>query len=244
MAKSNSWKNLDLQWQILIGIGAGIVLGMILNQTIPSAVSEGPIAALKTVFQLGGELFIRLLQMLIIPLVFASIFMSIVNLGNIRELKQIGLTTVVYYLVTTALAVLIGIIIVNLIHPGRGFDPDTISALKTTMGVPEHVVREGVGQRSSLIIILETFIHMIPTNPVKAMVESDILQVIFFYYFYRYYHRFVRQIFRTVYPGCRECGSDYDTIDSCHYENCTVLYFSSCHHADDRSGFPGDYGTE
>ena len=180
MAKSNSWKNLDLQWQILIGIGAGIVLGMILNQTIPSAVSEGPIAALKTVFQLGGELFIRLLQMLIIPLVFASIFMSIVNLGNIRELKQIGLTTVVYYLVTTALAVLIGIILVNLIHPGRGFDPDTISALKTTMGVPEHVVREGVGQRSSLIIILETFIHMIPTNPVKAMVESDILQVIFF----------------------------------------------------------------
>ncbi|MBN2104739.1 dicarboxylate/amino acid:cation symporter [bacterium] len=180
MAKLCSWKNLDLQWQILIGIGAGLILGIVLNQTAASGVSEGPIDVTKTVFQLGGEIFIRLLQMLIIPLVFASIFMSIVNLGNIRELKEIGLNTVVYYLATTALAVLVGIILVNLIHPGRGFDSATVSALKETMEVPEHVIREGVGQRSSILIILETFVHMIPTNPVKAMVNADILQVIFF----------------------------------------------------------------
>jgi Na+/H+-dicarboxylate symporter len=55
-----------------------------------------------------------------------------------------------------------------------------MSALKETMGVPEHVVREGIGQRSSLIIILETFIQMIPTHPIRAMAEADILQVIFF----------------------------------------------------------------
>ncbi len=178
--KRHSWKNLDLQWQILIGIMTGLVLGIVINQTIGPNITEGPFATFKTIFQLGGDIFIRLLRMLIVPLVFASIFMSIVNLGNIRELKKIGLTTVVYYLVTTALAVLLGMILVNLIHPGRGFDLETMAALKDTMRVPENVIQTGVGQRNSLIIIIETFVHMIPTNPIAAMAKADILQVIFF----------------------------------------------------------------
>ncbi|MFC1568809.1 dicarboxylate/amino acid:cation symporter [bacterium] len=175
-----SWKKLDLQWQILIGILSGLLLGIILNQTAGPGDTEGPIATLKLIFQLGGDIFIRLLRMLIVPLVFASIFMSIVNLGNIRELKKIGLRTVVYYLVTTALAVLVGMILVNLIHPGRGFDPETMATLKASMGVPERVVEQGVGERSSLIIIIETFVRMIPTNPIEAMAKADILQVIVF----------------------------------------------------------------
>jgi len=174
------WKNLDLQWQILIGILAGLALGLLLNQLVDPELQKGPVVTMKMLFQYGGEIFIRLLQMLIVPLVFSSIFMSIVKLQNIRELKKIGFHTVIYYLVTTALAVLVGMILVNLIHPGIGFDPETTEALKASMGVPERVAAQGVGQRSSLIIIIETFVRMIPDNPIAALANADILQVIFF----------------------------------------------------------------
>lgn len=174
------WKDLDLQWQILTGIAGGLILGIILNQVYGTNVTHGTLYIIKTIFQFGGEIFIRLLRMLIVPLVFASIFMSIVNLGKISELKKIGLNTVVYYLVTTALAVLVGMLLVNLIHPGRGFDPKTLELLKESMGVPERVMDQGIGQRNSLIIVIETFVHMIPNNPVSAMANADILQVIFF----------------------------------------------------------------
>lgn len=178
--KIPAWNKLDLQWQILIAILAGLISGIVLNQTLGPELTGSPFETVKVVFQLGGEVFIRLLRMLIVPLVFASIFMSIVNLGNIRELKKIGLTTVTYYLVTTALAVLVGMILVNLIHPGRGLSVETMAALKETMSIPEHVTQQGIGERSSLIIIIETFVRMIPVNPIAAMAKADILQVIFF----------------------------------------------------------------
>ncbi|MBN1780162.1 dicarboxylate/amino acid:cation symporter [bacterium] len=171
---------MDLQWQILTGIIAGLVLGLWANHVYGSGLTQGPVYDIKIVFQFGGELFIRLLRMLIVPLVFASIFMSIVRLGDIRELKKIGLTTVVYYLVTTALAVMVGMILVNLIHPGRGMDPETLAVLKNSMEIPDHVLAQGVGQRSSLMIILRTFVEMIPDNPLAAMARADILQVIFY----------------------------------------------------------------
>ncbi len=178
--KNKFLKRIDLQWQILIGIAAGIAAGLWLNQSAAAWMDETSYTLLKTLLQLGGDVFIRLLRMLIVPLVFASIFMSIVNLGNIRELKRVGTATVVYYLLTTALAVMTGLILVNLIHPGRGFSPDTLSALKESMGVPDRVLEEGVGQKSAVLIILETLVRMIPMNPVSAMARADILQVIFF----------------------------------------------------------------
>lgn len=178
--KRQAWKNLDLQWKILIGIVTGLILGMVIHQTIGFHIADYPFATFKKLFELGGDIFIRLLLMLIVPLVFVSIFMSIVNLGNIRELKKIGLTTVAYYLVTTALAVLVGMILVNLIHPGKGLDPETMAALKNTMGVPDNVIQQGVGQKNALIIVIETLVRMIPANPIKAMANTNILQVIFF----------------------------------------------------------------
>ena len=71
--------------------------------------------------------------MLIVPLVFSSIYMSIVRLGNFGELKKIGATTGFYYLLTTAMAVLVGMILVNIIHPGMGFNAETIDKLKLNM---------------------------------------------------------------------------------------------------------------
>ncbi|MDM8523678.1 dicarboxylate/amino acid:cation symporter [Desulfococcaceae bacterium HSG8] len=177
-------KGLDLQWKILIGIVAGIVLGITYNKLFGPGVTSGPIYAQKVFFSYAGDIFIRLLRMMIVPLVFASIFTAVVNLGDIRELGKIGGKTVAYYMATTALAVLIGLILVNIIHPGKGIDKEALSALNIVAEVPDKVSKQGVGERSATVIIIDTLINMIPKNPAGAMAKGDVLQIIFFTIFF------------------------------------------------------------
>lgn len=177
-------RKLDLQWQILIGIAAGLVLGITLNHFAGPDGSSAWIKTIKVIFKYGGDVFIRLLRMVIIPLVFASIFMSIVKLGDIRKLKRIGSSTVIYYLVTTALAVLLGIILVNWIHPGTGIDATAVEQLQIGQAVPGAVADQDVASRGPVFVILDQLIDMIPRNPFKAMASGDILQIIFFTIFF------------------------------------------------------------
>ncbi len=184
MEKKSKKKRLDLQWKILLGILLGIVVGIAINKTAGPGVQSGPVFVLKVFFQYGGNIFIRLLIMLIVPLVFASLFVAIVNLENIRELGKIGSKTLIYYLTTTALAVLLGIFLVNFIHPGKGIDKETLARLNIGTSVPEKVSRQGVGERSAAIIIIDTLVNIIPKNPAAAMAKGDILQIIFFTIFF------------------------------------------------------------
>jgi len=177
-------KGLDLQWKILIGIVAGIFLGILLYNTAGPGITSGPIFVLKLVFKYSGDIFIRLLRMMIVPLVFASIFMAVINLGDIRELGKIGGKTVGYYMATTALAVLLGLVLVNIIHPGQGIDKESLDALNICTEVPADVSHQGVGERSALVIIIDTLVNMIPKNPAGAMAEGDVLQIIFFTIFF------------------------------------------------------------
>jgi len=179
-AEGKKKKGLDLQWKILIGIVLGIALGLFINITYGAGANEGFIGAMKTVFKYGGDIFIRLLRMLIIPLVFASIYMAIVNLGDVRALGKLGGKTVGFYFLTTALAVGVGLIVVNIFNPGLGMDPEALKALGIGTKVPEKVGHAGVGQKSAVIIIIDTFVNMIPKNPVKAFATGNVLQVIFF----------------------------------------------------------------
>ena len=173
-------KGLDLQWKILLGIVLGISLGLFINITYGAGVTTGPIYIIKTIFNYGGEIFIRLLRMLIIPLVFASIFMAIVNLGDVRALGKLGGKTIGFYFLTTALAVGAGLIVVNLFNPGLGIDKEALSALGIGTEVPGKVGNAGVGEKSAVIIILDTFVNMIPKNSAAAFAQGNILQVIFF----------------------------------------------------------------
>ena len=173
-------KGLDLQWQILIGIVLGIALGLAINVMYGAGVTSGPIYAIKTIFKYGGDIFIRLLRMLIIPLVFASIFMAIVNLGDVRALGKLGGKTVGFYFLTTALAVAAGLLVVNIFNPGLGIDKESLSALGIGTEVPGKVGKAGVGERSAVLIIVDTFVNMIPKNPAAAFAKGDVLQIIFF----------------------------------------------------------------
>ncbi len=184
MGETKKKKGLDLQWKILIGIVAGISLGIFFNSVYGAGISSGPIYIMKMIFKYGGDIFIRLLRMMIVPLVFASIFMAVVNLGDIRALGRLGGKTVAYYMATTALAVFIGIILVNIIHPGRGIDQEALQALNIGTEVPDKVSKQGVGSKSSALIIVDTLVNMIPKNPAAAFAKGDVLQIIFFTIFF------------------------------------------------------------
>jgi len=152
---------LKIHTQIFIAIVLGLVTGIVFES------QQGQIAFLN-IEHIGiiGNLFIRLLKMIIVPLIFASIVTGIISVGDTKKLGRIGLKTFLYYLSTTALAVILGLVLVNIIHPGKGIDLPT----ETTNEFSER-------QAPS---ILSTLTDIIPENIFKAMAQSDVLSIIFF----------------------------------------------------------------
>ncbi len=172
-------KKIALHWKILIGIISGLVVGILLNVVSGGQLDHGIFYVLKLVFHYMGDIFVRLLKMMVVPLVFASIYMAIVNLKSIKEIGKIGSKTIGYYLLTTALAVGMGLIVVNLIQPGN-VDGALGDSLREAMGIPEKVTNASVGDKGSVEIILDTLVGMIPKNPIEAFATMNVLQIIFF----------------------------------------------------------------
>jgi proton glutamate symport protein len=155
---------------VFIAIVAGAIIGLILNLT-----SHAHLASFLAPL---GELFIRLLKMVIVPLVLTSIFMAVVNLGSTQELGKLGAQTLIYFTTTTFIAVFLGIVVVNLIQPGVGLDLASLNpaALSTTL-----TNRINAGAEAGLFkTIINVFLDAIPSNPFQAMAEMQILQIIFF----------------------------------------------------------------
>jgi Na+/H+-dicarboxylate symporter len=142
---------------ILIGIFAGLIAGGILGWVM------GPKA---TVFGWLGVLFLRALKMIIVPLIVASMIVGITSLGDIRRLGRTGLVTVLYYLATTAVAVAIGLVLVNLIQPGAGDSQAATAA--------------GLATSAEDFSFLDVILGMIPENVVQAAANLDILPLIVF----------------------------------------------------------------
>ncbi len=146
-------KKLALHWQILIALILGVLLGMWLPEYV------------KYVSWMG-DLFMRALKMVIIPLILTSIISGIVNIGSLEKLGKIGLKTISYYLVTSIFAIVTGLFMVNLLKPGVGADLGFVSEVEGLA-----LAKESFGQ---------TLINIIPTNVMQAMVENQMLSVIFF----------------------------------------------------------------
>ncbi len=111
-----------------------------------------------------GDLFIRLIQMVVVPLVFVTIVSGIVSMGDPKKLGTLGVKTVGIYMVTTAVAITVGLVIVFLTQPGVGVDIST--------AVPETVQEP--------IPLTERLMNIVPSNPVAALAEANILAIIFF----------------------------------------------------------------
>ena len=127
-------------------------------------------------FELGGEVFLNLLTMMVVPLVMASVMSGIIGLGDIRKLGRPGGLAVTYYLMTTVLAVIVGLLMVNLIQPGVGVDQTTLDA-----SLAEGQVSTAGREDADLGTILRGLVLMLFTdNLIESAAETSLLPLIFF----------------------------------------------------------------
>lgn len=173
-------KRLALHTKILIGLGVGAVLGIAAN-TIGAgnqAVSDKVLWVAKYISDPVGQVFLRMLFMVVVPLVFASLSLGVAQLGDLKKLGRIGLRVMLYFLLVSAIAVTIGLGLVNTIRPGVGFSPEIQAQLMDTFG--KEAEQKGQLADSDQGFGVNTFVNIVPRNPIDAAAKTDMLAVIFF----------------------------------------------------------------
>jgi DAACS family dicarboxylate/amino acid:cation (Na+ or H+) symporter len=123
-----------------------------------------------------GQIFLRMLIMTVVPLVFCSLVLGVVGLGDIRHVGKVGARTIAYFLVSTALSAAIGIVLVNLVRPGVGLDPAVRDQLMATYQTQAQGIQSGMTTKPGV----DMLVNIVPRNPVKAAADLDMLGIIFF----------------------------------------------------------------
>ena len=147
---------MNLSIKILISLVLSVVVGLM-------AGVEG-LPFIKWWIAPIGTIFINLIKMVIVPIVFTSLVVGMTSLGDLKKLGRIGIKTIFIYLLTTAIAIMIGFAVAGIIHPGIGLEMTAGDAVK---------VKEAPS-------IMQVFVAMVPTNPVASMAKADILPIIIF----------------------------------------------------------------
>ena len=168
-------KKIELHWKIIIGMVLGLIFGFILLQF------EGGKNFSNSWIKPVGTIFIKLLKLIAIPLILASLIKGISDLKDISKFKLIGLRTIIVYVCTTIIAISIGLILVNIFEPGNGVSTETVSKLTDT-----YSERKGVQQKLSTASEqkntgpLQFIEDVVPDNAFKAFSNNRLmLQVIF-----------------------------------------------------------------
>lgn len=156
-------KKISLGNWMLIGMILGFIVGIILNFYVKNPFIKD-ILLINNVFYLGGTGFIKLMKMLVVPLVFFSIVIGVASISDIRKIGSIGGRTIGIYLITTALAVSIALMIAGMIQPGAGLNMYGVSQANVT----------------SNVTVTDTLLSMIPDNPFNSLAHGDMLPVIIF----------------------------------------------------------------
>ena len=115
---------LSLAWQILIGLVLGIAIGALLNHF-----SAEKAWWISNVLQPAGDIFIRLIKMIVIPIVISSLIVGIAGVGDAKKLGRIGVKTILYFEIVTTIAIVVGLLLANLFHPGAGIDMSTLGTV-------------------------------------------------------------------------------------------------------------------
>ncbi|WP_353779954.1 cation:dicarboxylase symporter family transporter [Winogradskyella sp. 3972H.M.0a.05] len=169
-------KKLALHWKILIGMLLGVVFGFIMLQ-----MDEGPEFVSRWI-KWAGTVFVKLLKLIAIPLILASLIKGISDLKDISKFANIGVRTIGIYIVTTVVAITIGLLLVNVLQPGDGVSDETIAKLTETYANDSSVqgkIFEATRQKESGP--LQFIVDMVPDNAFSALSNNKLmLQVIFF----------------------------------------------------------------
>ena len=159
-------RNIKLHWQIIICMILGASLGMYFNNTGYDN------SYVYTLVVLMGDIFVRLLKMVIVPLIFTSIIIGVSSIKDRTKIGRLGFKTFLYYMSTSLIAILIGLSLANMIEPGVGASVISDAGAYDT------------SKLNSSTSILDILKRMIPLNPISAMASGDMLGIIFFAIFF------------------------------------------------------------
>ena len=151
---SSKKPKISLAWQMMIGLALGVVVGALVEQETA-----------KTFLQPLGDLFIRLIRMVVVPLVLATIIAGAAGISDTSKLGRVATKTLICYALTTAVAVAMGLIFASFIQPGVGLDLSTEGLAAKAVEAPP---------------LTQTLLNIVPINPMQAMSEGQMLQIIFF----------------------------------------------------------------
>ena len=156
MSETKERGSMTLAIRILIGMVIGIIVGYFLQGTPEIATTY--IAPL-------GTIFLNLIKMIIVPMVFSSLVVGVAGMEDVTKLGRIGAKTFIYFFFTTAIAIVIGLLLGNILNVGGGFTLDTTGLAYEAKEAPPFI---------------QTMINIIPSNPLNAIVSGDMLQIIVF----------------------------------------------------------------
>ena len=169
-------KNLELHWQILIGMILGLLFGFAMT-----FIDWGP-GFVEDWISPFGTIFVKLLKLIAIPLILASLIKGISDLKDISKFRNIGLRTIAIYICTTIIAITIGLVLVNILQPGEGISAETITKLTDTYASDTGVTSKiEAASRQKEVGPLQFLEDMVPDNVFGALSDNSLmLQVIFF----------------------------------------------------------------
>ena len=165
-------KKLALHWQIIIGMILGLLFGLLASKM-------GWIDFTNYWIKPWGTIFVNLLKLIAVPLVFASIIKGVASLSDISKLSRIGGKTISIYLISTVIAVSIGLLLVNSVKPGEGFDKESVTKTKQTEEAASKKINDAklVEEEGPLQFLID----IVPTNIFESASNNrNMLQVIFF----------------------------------------------------------------
>lgn len=155
---------MNLTTKVLVALGVGLVTG-ILVYNLPAGTLKDTVL-INGLFQFLGQVFLRGIMMLVVPLVFVSLINGAANMGDVKKLGRVGSKTIIFYMSTTAVAIIISLILGVVLKPGVGLDMGAIQTVETT-----------INQKAPLVQILY---EMVPNNIISAMANGSMLQIIVF----------------------------------------------------------------
>ena len=176
-------KGIPLHTKILIGLAVGVISGVAVNQLLGG---DDPrvVWVVDNITHPVGQLFLRLLLMIVVPLVFSSLIVGVAGIGDVRKLGRVGLKSFAYCLVISAISVGIGITLANTIQPGRRIDPATSIALQERYAsdASKTVAAAQASSTTSkpLLSVVETIVPKNPFYGIGGREDANMLHVMFF----------------------------------------------------------------
>jgi len=177
-------KGIPLHTKILIGLALGVIAGISVNKLLGG---DHPTVVwiVDNITQPVGQLFLRLLLMIVVPLVFSSLVVGVAGIGDIRKLGRVGIKSFVYCLIISAISAVIGITLANTIKPGKRIDPNTAAALQQRYANDATKSVEAAKQASTttpkpLMAFVETIVPKNPFYAVAGKEDANMLHLMFF----------------------------------------------------------------